>query len=112
MGARVSIIDHGTGNLRSVWRALNRAGIASDVTSDPKQVGLADKIVLPGVGNFRQAMSGLRRTNLLHAIEEAVQHRGKAVLGICLGLELMCMASEEGNVPGLGWLPAVAVRFR
>lgn len=112
MGLRVSIIDHGTGNLRSVWRALNCAGVAADVTSDPAQVLNADKIVLPGVGNFRYAMASLRRMNLIPALEEAVRHRGKPVLGICLGLQLMATASEEGNVSGLGWLPGVAVRFK
>lgn len=111
MGIRVSIIDHGTGNLRSVWRALHRAGVAADVTSDPNEIAKADKIVLPGVGNFRQAMSGLRRLNLLPALDDAVRRRRKPLLGICLGLELMATGSEEGNVAGLGWLPAVAVRF-
>jgi glutamine amidotransferase len=112
MGLRVSIVDHGTGNLRSVWRALNYAGVAADVTSDPKELGDADKIVLPGVGNFRQAMAGLYRRNLIPALDEAVRHRQKPFLGICLGMELLAMGSEEGNVAGLGWLPALAIRFR
>lgn len=112
MKGTVTIVDLGTGNLRSVWRALNRGGAASDVTSDPARLRAADKIVLPGVGNFARAMGGILTSGIWDALNEAVMHRKVPILGICLGMELMAERSEEGCVCGLGWLKASVRRFR
>ena len=109
---RTAIIDYGTGNLRSIWRALNRVGIAAEVVSHPNKVAAAEKIVLPGVGNFARAMSSLRRLDLVQALNEAALDRGVPVLGICLGLQLMTQRSEESQAAGLGWLDAASVRFQ
>jgi glutamine amidotransferase len=107
-----AIIDYGTGNLRSIWRALNRSGVAAEVVSDPRSVAAADRIVLPGVGNFARAMSSLRRSSLIEPLHQAAFERRIPILGICLGLELMASSSEEGRSAGLGWLDARVVRFR
>jgi glutamine amidotransferase len=108
----IAIVDYGTGNLRSIWRAFNRVGVAASVVSDPKMLFAADKIVLPGVGNFARAMSSLRRLSLIKVLDEAALDRKVPVLGICLGLQLMTKWSEEGQMAGLGWLDAASVRFR
>lgn len=82
------------------------------VSSRAADISPADKIILPGVGHFARAMSSLGESGLLDELNEAVLAKRKAVLGICLGMELMADASEEGNAAGLGWLRARAIRFR
>jgi imidazole glycerol-phosphate synthase subunit HisH len=84
----------------------------SIVSSRIEDVTQADKIILPGVGHFAKAMDNLNKLGLLDALNEAVLIKRKAVLGICLGMELMAMRSEEGETRGLQWLDAEAVRFR
>ena len=112
MPLKVTIVDYGTGNINSVKKCLDRIGISSIVSSDIKEIITADKIVLPGVGHFKKAMSNLRELNLLDALNHAVLIDLKPVLGICLGMELMGRESEEGNAKGLGWFDAKIVRFR
>lgn len=107
----VVIIDYGTGNVNSVKRVLDRLGVRSVVSASAPDVVDADKIILPGVGHFAKAMSKLREIGLLEALNEAVIVKRTPVLGICLGMELMAMRSEEGDAQGLGWLDAEAVRF-
>jgi glutamine amidotransferase len=86
--------------------------VAAEVVSDPGSILAADRVILPGVGNFARAMSSIRRRSLLDALNEAALHRKIPVLGICLGLELMTCVSEESKTAGLGWLDAAAIRFR
>lgn len=85
--------------------------VPSLVSSSADEVSKADKIILPGVGHFGTAMSNLKRLDLIHALNEAVLEKQKPILGICLGMELMAEAGEEGDVAGLGWLDAEAVKF-
>ena len=100
------------GNLNSIKRTLDRIGSLSIISSQLKDVAQADKIILPGVGHFAKAMANLNELGLLDALNEAVLIKRKAVLGICLGMELMATTSEEGDTPGLRWLDAEAVRFK
>lgn len=107
----IVIIDYGMGNLRSVQKAVEAVGRAAEITSDPDRVAKADKVVLPGVGAFADAMAELRRTGLDQAFRDAVQ-AGKPCLGVCLGLQLLYDESEEDGVhAGLGLLPGRVVRF-
>ena len=109
--ARIVIVDYHTGNLNSIKRTLDRIGSLSVISSRIEDVIQADKIILPGVGHFATAMANLRKLGLLDALNEAVLIKRKAILGICLGMELMALTSEEGDTPGLQWLDAQAVRF-
>ena len=111
MPSKIVIVDYGTGNLNSVRRSLDRLRAGSIISSNPNDISSADKIVLPGVGHFGNAMSNLRELNLLDALHEAVLVKQKPILGICLGMELMAQNSEEGNTSGLGWFDAEVVRF-
>jgi imidazole glycerol-phosphate synthase subunit HisH len=107
----IVIIDYGMGNLRSVQKAIEAAGSAAEISSDPERVRRASKVVLPGVGAFADAMAELRRTGLDEAFREAVR-AGKPCLGVCLGLQLLFDASEEdGEHTGLRLLPGRVVRF-
>ncbi|MGB7207256.1 MAG: imidazole glycerol phosphate synthase subunit HisH [Pyrinomonadaceae bacterium] len=111
MKLNVIIVDYGTGNLNSVKRSLDILGISSVVSSDPKDIANAEKIILPGVGHFGKAMSNLKRLNLLDPLHDAALVERKPILGICLGMELMAKKSEEGNASGLGWFEAEIIQF-
>lgn len=112
MPCKVVIVDYGTGNLSSVRRSLARIGSGCRVSSFAADIGRGDKFILAGVGHFKSAMVALRKPGLIDALEKAVLVDKKPVLGICLGMELMANASEEGTTSGLGWLDAQAVRFK
>jgi glutamine amidotransferase len=111
MKQRIVIVDYGTGNLHSVKRALASIGVAANVSSDAADVERADKLILPGVGHFGKAITKLRSLNLEGPLNEAVVGKGRPILGICLGMELMARRSEEGDAEGLGWFDAEMVRF-
>jgi glutamine amidotransferase len=110
---RVAIADLGSGNLRSVEKALARAGADVVVTADAAIVASADKVVVPGQGHFGACMAGLGREGgaLREAVLEALR-AGKPYLGICLGLQVLFESSEEvSGCPGLGVLPGIVRRF-
>ena len=109
---RIVIVDYGTGNLNSVKRTLDRLRVTCVVSPHARDIADADKIILPGVGHFGRAMLRLKELGLVDALNEAVLDRRTPILGICLGMEVMAKASEEGDTPGLGWLDAEAVRFK
>lgn len=107
----IAIIDYGMGNLRSVQKGFEKVGHQATVTSDPAAVAVADKVVLPGVGAFGDAMHELRRRNLVGAVRAAIDS-GKPFLGICLGLQLLFEVGHEGGRhEGLGVLAGEVVRF-
>jgi glutamine amidotransferase len=112
MNSRITVVDYGMGNLWSVVNALRYLGCAPVVSGDPKEVAGADALLLPGVGSFRKAMLSLQETALDQAILEAVQGRGRKILGICLGMQLMgSRGSEDGDTPGLGLVESTVDRF-
>ncbi len=107
----IVIVDYGMGNLRSVEKGFAKVGHAATVTSDPRQIAAASKIVLPGVGAFRDAIGELRRQQLVEPLRDAIGE-GKPFLGICLGLQLLMDVSyEDGEYEGLGVIPGNVVRF-
>lgn len=108
---KIALIDHGVGNLRSVQKALTAVGADVDLTNDPRRVQEAEKLVLPGVGAFADAMEGLKRRGLEEPLLDAVQEN-KPLLGICVGMQMLFEGSKEhGEHPGLGLLPGRVVRF-
>ena len=105
----IAIVDYGVGNIRSVINALNRAGVAEPVlTADRELLRKADKVVLPGVGDASCAMAALQDCGLAEFIPSLTQ----PVLGICVGLQLMCRRSEEGDVKCMGIFDTDVVRFQ
>ena len=107
----ISIIDYGMGNLRSVQKAFEKLGTAAEIVTRPDQLRAATKLVLPGVGAFRDAIHELERLELVEPIREYIR-ADKPFLGICLGLQLLFDVSyEDGEWPGLGVLPGEVVRF-
>ena len=106
MKKTVTIVDYGMGNLHSVKKKLDRLKTTSSITSNPRDIIKADKIILVGVGHFAKAMKNIQELDLLDALSEVAIIKKKPVLGICLGMQLMAKDSEEGNTEGLGWLDA------
>lgn len=107
----ITIVDYGTSNLGSMSNMLRKIGHASRVASAPDQLVDATKIILPGVGSFDAGMKKLVETGMLPVLNRKVMDEGVPILGVCLGMHLMTRGSEEGELPGLGWLPGKAVRF-
>ena len=108
---RIAIIDYQMGNLRSVQKAFEKVGHSAVVTCDPAVISAADKIVLPGVGAFRDAIAELNRRDLVGPIKDAIA-ADKPFLGICLGLQMLFDVSyEDGEYAGLGVIPGEVVRF-
>ncbi len=116
----VAIVDHGSGNLRSAAKALERAsaeaGLRQDivVTAAAETVAAADRIVLPGVGAFGDCRRGLDALpGMIEALQEAVIDKGRPFLGICIGMQLMArIGREHGDHPGLDWIPGEVVPLR
>jgi len=97
----IAIIDYGAGNVRSVQFALERLGFTGELTADPDRIMRAEKVIFPGVGEASSAMEALRKFELDQVIPKLKQ----PVLGICLGLQLLCEWSEEGDTACLGVFP-------
>lgn len=107
----ITIVDYQMGNLRSVQKAFERVGQAACISSDPGEIAAAEKLVLPGVGAFGDAMDELRRRQLVDPIRAFIDS-GRPFLGICLGLQLLFEVGHEGGEhEGLGVLPGEVVRF-
>lgn len=103
----IAIIDYGCGNLRSVKNALERLGCSYTVTADAEVIRKASKVILPGVGNAAEAMANLEKAGLVKTVKEL----RVPVLGICVGMQIMCRDSEEGPVKCMGIFDAHICRF-
>lgn len=108
----IAIVDYGMGNLRSVQKGFERMGHDATVTRDPKVIGSASKVVLPGVGAFPDCMRNLEEYGLIDAVRRSISS-GKPFLGICLGLQLLFTESEEfGISKGLDIVKGKVIRFK
>lgn len=111
MRNKITIIDYGMGNLRSVQKKFSRVGAEVEITNIPRVIERADKLVLPGVGHFANGVKKLREYRIWDVLNQRVLADSTPILGICLGMQLMAKSSEEGNVEGLGWFDAEVVKF-
>jgi imidazole glycerol-phosphate synthase subunit HisH len=108
---QIVVPDLAIGNFASVLRMVERAGGSARLGEAPASLRQADRIILAGVGAFDRGMANLHQDGWADDLAEAVMHRRVPVLGICLGMQLMCTSSEEGRLPGLGWMDAEVRRF-
>ncbi|GAA0745497.1 imidazole glycerol phosphate synthase subunit HisH [Gaetbulibacter jejuensis] len=104
---KVTIIDYGAGNIKSIQFAFNRLGVEAILTNNSEEIKSADRVIFPGVGEASSAMNMLKRSKLNLLIPELKQ----PVLGICLGMQLLCNFTEEGNTQGLGVFNVSVKRF-
>ncbi|GAA6764161.1 imidazole glycerol phosphate synthase subunit HisH [Flavobacterium sp. CGRL1] len=104
---KLVIINYGAGNIQSIMFAIERLGFKAVLSNNPDEIKSADKVIFPGVGEASSAMAKLRESRLDSLIPQLKQ----PVLGICLGMQLMCNKSEEGNTEGLGIFDVDVVKF-
>lgn len=104
---KIVIIDYGAGNIQSIRFAFERLGLSPSLSNDAEEIRQADRVIFPGVGEAGSAMAKLRQSKLEQLIPELTQ----PVLGICLGMQLMCRHSEEGDTEGLGIFDTEVMRF-
>jgi glutamine amidotransferase len=104
---KIVIINYGAGNIQSIQFALQRLGFEGILSNNPSEIISADKVIFPGVGEASSAMKKLRESGL----DTVIQNLKQPVLGICLGMQLMCTASEEGNTEGLGIFDVDVIKF-
>jgi glutamine amidotransferase len=104
---KIAIINYGAGNIQSILFAIERLGYTAVLTNNPDEIQQADKVIFPGVGEASYAMQKLKESGL----DSLIPNLKQPVLGICLGMQLMCHHSEEGNTVGLGIFDANVIRF-
>jgi glutamine amidotransferase len=107
----IALVDYGLGNLQAFANIYRRLGIEAWAATTAADLRRAARIILPGVGAFDWAMTRLQDSGLRTALDEEVLGAKKPVLGICVGMQMMARSSEEGVLPGLGWIDATVVRF-
>lgn len=100
----IAILDYGLGNIKAFANIYKGLNIPFVIAEDRAALASADRIILPGVGAFDHAMVRLRESGLFEALEDAVIGKGKPVLGVCVGMQMLARSSEEGDQPGLGWI--------
>lgn len=101
----IAIVDYGSGNVAAIADIFKRLKVPHRITRDHTELRDADRYVLPGVGAFDTTMRTLKTSGLIGLLNEEVQGRGKKILGICVGMQILGDASDEGTLAGLGWIP-------
>jgi glutamine amidotransferase len=108
----ITIVNYGMGNIGSMANMFRYIGVEAHVESDPLAIEQAQKIVLPGVGAFDSAMMRINDTpGLRDVLEQKAMQEGVPILGVCLGMQLLTSSSEEGTLPGLGWISGSTLRL-
>lgn len=107
----VIILDYGMGNLGSVLNMFRKIGVQAKVSSDLDEIQQAEKLLLPGVGAFDAAMERITKQGFREVLDRRVLVDKIPILGICLGMQLLTDSSQEGKLPGLGYIPAKTIKF-
>ena len=109
--SKVTLIDYGLGNIQAFANIYKRLNIPVHVAATASDLECAERLILPGVGSFDWAMTRLDQSGLREALDGMVLQKHVPVLGVCVGMQIMAHRSEEGNLPGLGWIDADVIRF-
>ena len=107
----IVVIDYGMGNLGSILNMLKKIGAPAQVSSNADDIAGASKLILPGVGAFDAGMKRLAELNLIDLLNDKALNQKTPTLGVCLGMQLLTRKSQEGVLPGLGWIAGETVRF-
>lgn len=107
----ITIINYNAGNIKSIQNMLKRIGAKSCISSDATEIEQSEKLILPGVGHFDYGMRNLQESGLIGVLNKKVVADKVPLLGICLGAQLLGNKSEEGIIPGLGWIDMEVVKF-
>lgn len=107
----ISVVDYGLGNVQAFLTMYKRLGVEARPVRSAKELGEAQKIILPGVGSFDHAMNLLNESGMKEELDELVLQRKVPVLGVCVGMQMFADSSEEGEAKGLGWISGCVKRF-
>jgi len=107
----ICIIDLGYGNITSIKKMLNKLGYEAIISNKSEDIKRSLKLILPGVGSYDSAMNNLIKLDLIDLLNHEVLVNKKQILGICLGMQIMFDKSEEGDLPGLGWIKGDVIKF-
>lgn len=107
----IAIVDYGSGNIQAIQNIFTKLKVESFFANTPEDLEKADKIILPGVGAFDEAMTQLEKSGMKASLNHFAIVEKKPILGICVGLQVMAKSSEEGILPGLGWFDATVKKF-
>ena len=108
----ITIIDYGLGNILAFQNVYKRLNIEVGIARTPAELEHATKLILPGVGAFDHAMALLEQSGMRETVDEMVLHRKIPVLGVCVGMQILARSSDEGRLPGLGWIDGVVRGFK
>lgn len=103
----IAIIDYGLGNIKAFANIYNRLNMPCQIATTEKELAGATKIILPGVGSFDHAMQSLQESGMREILDDLVLQQTIPVLGVCVGMQMLASSSEEGRLPGLGWIDGV-----
>jgi imidazole glycerol-phosphate synthase subunit HisH len=109
--AEVTLVDYGVGNIRAFANIYDRLSISVEIGDSAQKIRDARRLVLPGVGAFDWAMTRLNQSKLKDTLNEKVLQHGTPVIGICVGMQIMMDSSDEGQLPGLGWIKGCVARM-
>lgn len=107
----ITLVHYGLGNIQAFVNIYKRLNLPVQVAGTAAELAGADKLILPGVGAFDWAMKRLAASGMREVLDDLVLHRGRPILGICVGMQIMANRSEEGVLPGLGWIAAEVRKF-
>ncbi|MBR1120203.1 imidazole glycerol phosphate synthase subunit HisH [Bradyrhizobium lablabi] len=107
----ITIINYGLGNVQAFANLYKRLNIAARIASSAAELDGASKLILPGVGAFDHAMESFEESGMRQTVDDLVLRQGKPVLGVCVGMQMLARGSEEGTLPGLGWVDGQVRRF-
>lgn len=107
----IGIINYGLGNVKAFANVYKKLNIPAVIVNRADELAGADKLILPGVGSFDYAMQRLDASGLRSCLDEVVVGKEVPVLGVCVGMQMLCRSSEEGKLPGLGWVAGEVIKF-
>ena len=107
----ITIIDYGVGNIKAFYNIYNKLSINVKIAKKPEDLFSASKLILPGVGHFDYAMKRFSESRMLNVVDEMVMNQNIPILGICVGMQMLAKTSEEGVMPGLGWIDATVKKI-
>lgn len=107
----ITLVNYGLGNIQAFTNIYKRLNIAVAIANTADQLAHAEKIILPGVGAFDWAMTRLNASGMRDCLDDLVVNKRRPVLGVCVGMQMMARCSDEGHLPGLGWIDAKVKRF-
>ncbi len=107
----ISIVDYGVGNVQAFLNVYKRLNVAAQAVRTAEELEGASKVILPGVGHFDHAMQRLSASGMREPLNDLVMHHQVPVLGVCVGMQMLADNSEEGDLPGLGWVPGQVRAF-